>query len=61
MGHKRKKAGSLGSTRLFKGGNVPPEEIEAARRDLDEKTFNQEYNAAFVDYHGLFITTTTRS
>ena len=37
----------------LEGGNVPKEEVEAARRDLDEKTFNQEYNAAFVDYHGL--------
>ena len=31
------------------GGNVDAEEIEAARRDLDERTFNAEYNAQFVD------------
>lgn len=35
------------------GGNVPPEEIEAARSDLDERTFKQEYEAAFVTYSGL--------
>lgn len=32
------------------GGNVPPEEIEAARRDLDSKTFEQEYEALFVTH-----------
>jgi hypothetical protein len=31
----------------LEGGNVPLEEIEAARRDLDEKTFKQEYEASF--------------
>lgn len=35
------------------GGNVPPEEIEAARRDLDEKTFRQEYEASFETYSGI--------
>jgi hypothetical protein len=35
------------------GGNVPAEEIEAARADLDERTFNQEYCAQFVTYAGL--------
>lgn len=34
------------------GGNVPPEEVEAARRELDELTFNQEYNASFVNFEG---------
>lgn len=29
------------------GGNVKPEEIEAARRELPERTFNQEYLASF--------------
>lgn len=29
------------------GGNVPPEEIEAAKRDLDTKTYLQEYEASF--------------
>lgn len=35
------------------GGNVPAEEIEQARNDLDERTFNQEYCAEFVTYSGL--------
>ena len=35
------------------GGNVPPEEIESARSDLDERTFKQEYEAAFVTFSGL--------
>ena len=37
----------------LQGGNVPPEEVEAARADLDERTFQQEYEAAFVTYQGL--------
>jgi hypothetical protein len=36
----------------IEGGNVPPEEVEAARRELDELTFNQEYNASFVNFEG---------
>ncbi len=35
------------------GGNVPPEEIETARQDLDEQAFNQEYLADFVSFSGL--------
>lgn len=35
------------------GGNVPPEEIEAARRDLGEREFDQEYRAQFVNYSGV--------
>jgi len=35
------------------GGNVPEAEVEAARIDLDERTFNQEYCAEFVTYSGL--------
>jgi len=34
------------------GGNVPPEEIEAARRTLDERTFRQEYLASFETLAG---------
>ena len=34
------------------GGNVSVEEIEAARRDLDELTFNQEYCASFLVFEG---------
>ena len=35
------------------GGNVTPEELESAKRDLDERTFTQEYEAKFVDYSGM--------
>ena len=31
---------------------LPAEEIEAARRDLDELTFDQEYKASFVNFEG---------
>ena len=34
------------------GMNVKPEEIEAARRDLDERTFRQEFLATFETYAG---------
>ena len=34
------------------GGQVKPEEIEAARRDLDERTFRQEFMATFETYAG---------
>ena len=34
------------------GGNVKPEEVEAARRDLDERTFRQEYMATFETFSG---------
>lgn len=35
------------------GGNVAPEEIEQAKQDLDERTFEQEYMAQFVSYSGV--------
>lgn len=34
------------------GGNVKPEEIEAAKRDLDERTFRQEFMATFETFAG---------
>ena len=34
------------------GGNVKQEEIDAARRDLDERTFRQEFLATFETYAG---------
>jgi hypothetical protein len=34
------------------GGNVKQEEIEAAKRDLDERTFRQEFLATFETYAG---------
>ena len=37
----------------LEGGNVPESEVEAARIDLDERTFNQEYCAEFVSYSGI--------
>lgn len=37
----------------IQGGNVAQEEIEAARRDLDERTFRQEYEATFTTWTGV--------
>lgn len=37
------------------GGNVPAEEVEAAKRDLDARTFRQEYEAQFEDYAGVIF------
>lgn len=34
------------------GGQVPVEEIESAKRDLDEKTFAQEYLGTFQNFSG---------
>jgi hypothetical protein len=34
------------------GGNVKPEEIEAAQRTLDERTFRQEFMATFETFSG---------
>ena len=36
----------------IQGGNIPAAEIEAAKRDLDERTFRQEYEAVFQEYAG---------
>ena len=36
----------------IQGGNVKPEEIAAAQRDLDERTFRQEFLATFETYSG---------
>ena len=36
----------------LQGGQVSPEEVESARRDLDELTFAQEYEASFVNFEG---------
>lgn len=35
------------------GGQVLPEEIDAARNDMDDKTFRQEYEATFETYAGI--------
>lgn len=36
----------------IEGGNVPPEEVELARRTLDERTFRQEFLASFETFSG---------
>ena len=36
----------------IEGGQVDQLEIEEAKRDLDERTFQQEYNATFNTYSG---------
>lgn len=36
----------------FSSDILPPEEVEAARRELDPATFQQEYEAAFVAFQG---------
>jgi hypothetical protein len=36
----------------IQGGNVPAEEVEAARRTLDDRTFRQEYLASFETLSG---------
>ncbi|TKR55331.1 terminase [Allopusillimonas ginsengisoli] len=37
----------------LQGGNVPPEEVEVARRKMDPRTFRQEYEASFENYSGV--------
>ena len=37
----------------IEGGNVPKHEIEAARAQLDERTFRQEFEASFENLTGL--------
>jgi hypothetical protein len=34
------------------GGNVPQSEIDAAMRELDKRTFQQEYEGSFVNFSG---------
>jgi hypothetical protein len=36
----------------LEGGNIPPQEIEAARRTLDPRTFRQEYLASWETFSG---------
>ena len=43
------------------GMQVPPEEIEQAKDDLDERTFQQEYLASFVNYSGMIYYNFDRS
>jgi len=37
----------------IEGGNVPKEEVEAARAQLDSRTFRQEFEASFENLSGL--------
>ena len=37
----------------IQGGHVPPSEIQSAKSDLDDRTFQQEYEAQFVNYSGI--------
>ncbi len=37
----------------IEGGNVPAEEVQAARAQLDERTFRQEFEASFENLTGL--------
>ena len=37
----------------IEGGNVPPEEVAAARAQLDSRTFRQEFEASFENLSGL--------
>jgi len=39
----------------IQGGHVSAEEIEAAKRDMDERTFKAEYQAEFVDWSGVIF------
>jgi len=39
----------------LQGGNVDAEEIEAARRDMAAREFEQEYEAQFVNYAGVIF------
>lgn len=43
------------------GGNVKPEEIEAARRTLDERTFRQEFMASWETFSGRVFYSFDRS
>jgi hypothetical protein len=37
----------------MEGGQIPAQEIELARQEMDERTFKQEFLADWVDYKGL--------
>ena len=52
MGETNKEWESFKYTTL-EGGQVPDTEIEQAKQDLDIRTFQQEYEATFVNYSGM--------
>jgi len=37
----------------IEGGQVPQEELDQARKDLDDRTFAQEFEAKFITYKGI--------
>lgn len=39
----------------IQGGNVPSTELDAARRELDARTFRQEYEGGFEDFAGRVV------
>lgn len=39
----------------LQGGNVPIEEIETAKNELDERSFRQEYEGSFESFEGLVV------
>lgn len=45
----------------IEGGNVEPEELEAARRELDSRTFRQEFEASFETFDGIIYYNWDRS
>ena len=53
MALKDKKSWASFQYTTIQGGNVPEEEILAARSDLDPRTFRQEYEASFEAYTGV--------
>lgn len=48
-------ASEFGRFTWFSSGILPESEIEAARRDLHPKVFQQEYEGTFVDFSGVAI------
>ena len=45
--------GNAGASQRIDGGNVPEEEVQAARGPLDSRTFKQEFEASFENLTGL--------
>lgn len=48
----KRSASNWGSFHWKSADILPPEEIEAAKNDLDELTYQQEYEASFVNFQG---------
>ena len=50
---KQIKIGNRLNIQPLEGGQVSDDEIEQAKQDLDLRTFQQEYEATFVNYSGM--------